>query len=144
MEHRTFEQLQRLGTVAAGYPIMSRDERLERWAVLLDHVSDNRLSTLRETEYQTETTRNSMRADNTPISTAFSDPILRAAGLESDTYGAAKRFFEISDSQLHDAICYCHFGATVTGAEAAYNVRAALAPSRMNLIARLRAVFSGW
>jgi hypothetical protein len=50
-----------------------------------------------------------MRGDGSPISVAFEDPVLRAAGLENDNYGEAKRFFELTDGQLHEIICYCHF-----------------------------------
>ena len=65
-----------------------------------------------------------MRYVATPISVAFADPVLRAAGLKNDTYGEAKRFFEISDTALHDVLCYCHHGATMTAASAAERVRA--------------------
>ena len=44
-----------------------------------------------------------MRGDDTPISLAFRNPVLRASGMTNDTYGEAKRFFELSDGQLHDA-----------------------------------------
>jgi hypothetical protein len=62
-----------------------------------------------------------MRSDGSPISVAFADPVLRAAGLENDSYGEAKRFFELTDRQLHKIICYCHFGATVNAATAAHS-----------------------
>ncbi|TGR74211.1 hypothetical protein EN836_33420, partial [Mesorhizobium sp. M1C.F.Ca.ET.193.01.1.1] len=51
------------------------------------------------------------------------DPLLRAAGLRSDTYGEAKRFFELSDWQLHDVVCSCHTGATMQASWAAARVR---------------------
>jgi hypothetical protein len=145
VKHHTLEELQSLGAVKPTYPdaLDSRDARLQRWAELLEQVADVRLSTLRETEYQPAIMRRCMRADNSPISVAFNDPDLRAAGLESDTYGEAKRFFEISDRQLHDTTCYCHFGDTVRGSEAARGVRAAVGPN-MGWLGRLRAVFAGW
>lgn len=143
MKHHTLEELQSLGKVEPDYPLslMSRDARLERWAELLDQVSLCRLSTLRETEYQPAVARRSIRADNSPISIAFNDPALRAAGLAGDTYGDAKLFFEMTDRQLHDATCYCHFGSTVSGAEAARHVRAVVG-SGTGFFARLRAFFA--
>ena len=68
-----------------------------------------------------------MRGDDTPISIAFRDPVLRASGMANDTFGEAKRFFELTDGQLHDVICYCHFGATLSASTAARNVRAIIA-----------------
>jgi len=45
---------------------------------------------------------------------AFEDGLFRAEGLRNDTYGEAKRFFELSDRQLHKVLCHCHFGPTVS------------------------------
>ncbi len=145
MKHRTLEELQSLGKVEANFPhsLMSRDARLERWAELLEQVSSSRLSTLRETEYQPAVARRAIRADDSPISVAFKDPALRAAGLAGDTYGDAKQFFEMTDRQLHDATCYCHFGSTVSGAEAARHVRHAVG-NGTGLFARLRTFFAHW
>jgi hypothetical protein len=143
VKHHTLEELQNLGAVEPVYPhpLVSRDARLTRWADLLDMVSNSRLSTLHETEYQPAITRRALRADGSPISVAFKDPMLRAAGLENDTYGEAKRFFELSDRQLHHVTCYCRFGETVTGAEAARQVRAAVG-SPKGWFAQLRAIFT--
>ncbi|MDZ4226342.1 MAG: hypothetical protein U1C66_02540 [Patescibacteria group bacterium] len=104
---------------------MTRKQKLERWAELLDVKTGQRLNTLHGTEYQMGLTREDMRADNSPISVAFKDPVLRTAGLRDDTYGEAKRFFELTDWQLHDILCYCHFGSTMTAETAARGVRAA-------------------
>ena len=48
MKHQTLEQLQVVAEVDQGYSrqAMSRGERLERWAQLLERNSDRRLSTL--------------------------------------------------------------------------------------------------
>ena len=128
MKHQTLEQLQVVAEVDQGYPkTMSRIERLVRWAELLEANPEQRLSTLHQTEYRAVGAREIMRGDNTPISVAFRDPVLSAAGLKNDSYGEAKRFFELTDGQLHEVICYCHFGATVSAATAAHHVRAAVA-----------------
>ncbi|MDP9812634.1 hypothetical protein J2W42_005504 [Rhizobium tibeticum] len=48
-----------------------------------------------------------------PIAVAYEDAVFRAEGLSDDTYGEAKRFFELSDWQLHRFVCSCHSGTTV-------------------------------
>lgn len=143
MKHQTFEQLKSIGAIETDFPraSLSRTERLERWAELLEQISHHRLSTLRETEYQHAASRNAMRENSTPISVAFRDGMLRDAGLQNDTYGEAKRFFEISDNQLHGIVCYCHFGNSVSGADAASRVRSLLR-MRSRLVDRVRAFFA--
>ncbi|SIT56899.1 conserved hypothetical protein [Mesorhizobium prunaredense] len=145
MKHQTIEHLQIVAEVDQAYPrqAMSRSERLERWAELLERNPDRRLSTLHQTEYQPVRARGAMRGDGSPISVAFEDPVLRAAGLENDNYGEAKRFFELTDRQLHEIICYCHFGATVTAATAARHIRAAIAGRQPGMFARMREAFVG-
>lgn len=144
MKHHTLDELRTVAEVqpcSAARP-MSREERLDRWAELLERNPHWRLSTLFETEYQAPDVLAAMRNDHSPLSVAFGDPVLRAAGLSDDTFGEAKRFFELEDAQLHDVICYCHFGATVPAASAARQIRAMLAPPRIGLFAMLRqAVF---
>lgn len=143
MKHQTIEQLQIVAEIDQAYPrqAMSRSERLERWAELLERNPDRRLSTLPQTEYQPVRARGAMRGDGSPISAAFEDPVLRTAGLENDNYGEAKRFFELTDRQLHEIICYCHFGATVTAATAARHIRAVRTGRQPGMFARLRDAF---
>ncbi|MES0100718.1 hypothetical protein [Mesorhizobium sp. M0019] len=145
MKHQTLEQLQIVAEIDQDClrQTMSRSERLERWAELLERNPDRRLSTLHQTEYQPIRARAAMRGDGSPIAVAFEDPVLRAAGLENDNYGEAKRFFELTDGQLHEIICYCHFGATVSAATAARHIRAAVAGRQPGMFARMREAFVG-
>jgi hypothetical protein len=145
MKHQTVEQLQVVAEVDQAYlrEAMSRSERLERWAELLEQNPDRRLSTLHQTEYQPVRARAAMRANGSPISVAFEDPVLRATGLANDSYGEAKRFFELSDRQLHEIICYCHFGRTVNAATAARHIRAAITGRQPSMFARLHGAFVG-
>ena len=124
MKHQTPGELQAVATVGESYPILSRMERLERWAEGLEREPNRRLFTLFETENQTMKVRDGLRRDDTPISVALEDPVLRASGMANDTYGEAKRFFELTDPQLHRVLCYCHFGETVSASAAARAVRA--------------------
>lgn len=145
MKHHAIDELHTLAEVKEDFPrrALSRSERLQRWAELLERNPHRRLSTLHETEYQPARVRATMRSDGTPISVAFEDPVFRAAGLENDSYGEAKRFFELSDEQLHKVICYCHFGATVSASTAARHIRAMLVEKQPGLFARLRQIFLG-
>ncbi|MBP2234285.1 hypothetical protein J2Z31_000775 [Sinorhizobium kostiense] len=145
MKHHAIDELQIVAEVKQDFPrrALTRSERLERWAELLERNPQRRLSTLHETEYQPARVRATMRGDGTPISVAFEDPVLRTAGLENDSYGEAKRFFELSDEQLHKVICYCHFGATVSASTAARHIRAMLVEKQPGLFARLRQIFLG-
>jgi hypothetical protein len=141
MKHQTLDQLQAVAEVGERYPeTLSRVERLQRWVKCLEADPARLLFTLRETEHQSTKFRDEMRCDDSPISVAFADSILRASGLANDTYGEAKRFFELTDGQLHDVICYCHYGETLKAATAARNVRSILAPG---VLARFRDTFMG-
>ena len=139
MKHQTVDKLKAVAEVEERYPtILSRTERLARWAARLESNPHRRLFTLRETEHQSTQVRDEMRGDDTPISIAFRDPVLRASGMASDTYGEALRFFELNDWQLHDVVCYCHFGETISAASAARQVRRIIEPG---ILARLRGTF---
>jgi hypothetical protein len=144
MQHQTLENLKAVAEVHPDLarPAMTRRERLERWAELLEQRPERRLSTLHGTEYQAAGTRSTMRGSGSPLSVAYDDPVLRAEGLEDDSYGEAKRFFELSDWQLHGIVCYCHFGETVSSATAARHVRAAVKPGT-GIFARLRNLIVG-
>lgn len=141
MKHQTLEQLKVVAEVGQGYQTMSRSERLERWAQLLEQNPQRRLATLRETEYQPDRVRTIMRADGSAISVAFHDPVLREAGLKDDSYGEAKRFFELTDGQLHEVICYCHLGETVSAATAARHIRAVITGKQPGVLARMHEAF---
>ena len=128
-EHQTLDQLKAVAEVDECYPnTLLRTGRLARWAERLECSPHRRLFTLHETEHQSTQVRDDMRGDDTPISIAFRDPVLRASGMASDTYGEAKRFFELTDWQLHDVVCYCHFGETISAGTAARQVRSIIEP----------------
>ena len=84
-----------------------------------------------------------MRCAQSAISIAFDDPTLRAEGMKNDSYGEAKRFFDLSDWQLHEIVCHCHFGANMTAEVAARRVRTAIAGKPLpGLLERMRHVIS--
>ena len=67
-----------------------------------------------------------MSTPDSPIAVAFNDPVLRAEGMKDDTYGEARRFFDLTDWQLHEIVCHCHFGDTMVAKTAARRVRNAI------------------
>jgi hypothetical protein len=125
MKHQTREELHAVAEVDATYPAMTRSQRLEHWAVLLECHPERRLGALPGTEYMSLDMRDKAQCIESPLSVAFADPILRAQGLENDTYGEARRFFELTDWQLHAIVCHCHVGATMKAGWVAVQVRAA-------------------
>jgi hypothetical protein len=145
MKHQSLEQLKTIAEVNPEdlRPALTRRERLQRWAELLDRQRDRRLATLHGTEYQPPEKRALMRSADSPITIAFSDPVLRADGLKDDTYGEAKRYFELSDWQLHEIVCYCHLGETMSAASAAKRVKSAMNAGQGGIFARLREAISG-
>jgi len=140
MKHVVPEQLEVLDRTDPDYPrhAMSRTERLERWVELLERNPKRRLSAFYQTEFQAAGTRDAMRAEGSALSVAFEDSYLRASGLANDSYGEAKRFFEITDHQLHRMVCYCHVGTGVSAGTTARYVRRFLAPKQTGRIGWLR------
>ena len=127
MRHQTLDELKTVANVGCD-PVprpMTKQQRLLRWAELLERRGDGLLLALAGTEYQPPEVRGTMRSPGSALSVAAEDPVLRAEGLKDDTYGEAKRFFEMTDTQLHDVVCYCHVGAMMPASRAAYQVRRA-------------------
>jgi hypothetical protein len=122
MEHRTSAELKGVADVIHPQKL-SKKERLERWALALEQRKGARLRTLRETEYRPAKEQSALRQENSPLTVAFEDPVLRSAGLANDTFGEVARFFGLSHWQLHEVVCNCHFGETVTAEAVAARVR---------------------
>ena len=64
MKHQTLDELQRVAAVHTedtAPRVLTRAERLERWAGLLEADPDRRLNTLPGTEYEPEDVRRTMR-----------------------------------------------------------------------------------
>ena len=88
---------------------LTRAERLARWALLLER-HDARIRTLDSIELVPRRRRNGMRAEDSALSIAFADPVLRDAGLEGETYGDVRAFFDLSHGDMHHLACRCHLG----------------------------------
>ena len=122
MKYKDLEQIAREADV---HPTvgMSQRERLERWAKLLAQQPERGLRAIEGTEFGTRRERRAKRADGSPISVAFEDPVLRAEGLRGDRVGDAVDFFELPERDVHHLICYCHHGHTVSASAVAALLR---------------------
>ena len=114
MEYRTIDEIRHDATVTPSAPQeMSRRQRLERWAAVIDHCQHRHLTALPRLELRPRRERAQMRADYSPLSVAYNDPILRAEGLRSDLLGDAMSFFELSGSEAHYLLCDCYYGSAI-------------------------------
>lgn len=127
MKHQSYRELSHIAKLYGGGPTqqpMSQRDRMRRWVDLLKAQPKRVLQTLDGTEYWPISFRDAMRGDNTVITVALEDQLLRAEGLLGDTYGDAKRFFGLSDRQLHFIVCYCHSGLSMSAGTAARRIEA--------------------
>src|ERR1700720_2144298 len=128
MEHKTRDEIREVANIlqrGLQPRPLSKRERLELWAEALEREGGRRLRTLYQIEYAPPAERALGRADDSPLSVAFNHPALRAAGLSGDTIGDATAFFDINESELHNILCFCHYGETMSAEGAASRVRAA-------------------
>jgi hypothetical protein len=121
MERKTVDELKGVAEIYG--PRMSKQQRLLRWADLLDRQANRILNSLMEVEYLPPRERAEMQVDNSALSVAFEDPVLRAEGLKSDKFGDAVNFFELSEDEAHWVVCYCHHGRQVDARTVAGAVR---------------------
>jgi len=133
MEHKTLDKIRDVAKIVPNWlnpRPLSRSERLECWAEALAREGGRRLTTLFEIEHQPPARRAALRADDSLLTVAFNDPRLRAEGLAGDTVGDAVAFFGISESELHDIVCFCHHGPTIAAHTAAAQIRGAATSQR--------------
>lgn len=124
MEHKSFAQLHDTAAVTTTPPLcLARDERLERWAEVLEREPKRRLSSLHRLEFVSRSERDTVRTDDSPLSIAFADPLLRANGLADDTYGKARIFFGLSNRQAHRVLCSCLNGPSIEARHVASALR---------------------
>jgi hypothetical protein len=125
MEHKPLAELQAVADVEfiGSVATMPRGRRLQRWIELLEGEPGRRLRSLHEIEFLPRPQRRQCRADNSPLTVAYEDPLLRAAGLRGDRIGDCADFFELSDRQMHHAFCSCHVGISLSGMQAAQRLR---------------------
>ena len=108
---------------------MSREERLERWAIVLERF-DAPLAPFRDVEFLPAEQRCQLRTAGSPLALAYDDPVLRHAGLPSDRFGDGAAFFGLSRFQAHRLLCSCGYVGTMRASEVARRVRAIAARLR--------------
>src|SRR5262245_60888808 len=136
MEHKSLDKLRDVADIVPNWMNtrpLSRSERLKCWAQALDRERGRQLNTLFQVEYAPAEKRTVLRADDSLLTVAYNDPRLRAEGLAGDTIGDAVAFFGISERQLHDIVCFCHHGPTISATTAAAQIRAAAAQQNYDL-----------
>jgi hypothetical protein len=124
MQYRPYDEISSIADVRVRPAVpMSRQERLGRWAEALEREPERQLSSLEEIEWQPLLRRRAIRADNSALTVAFEDPLLRADGLASDKLGDGCDFFQLLPSEAHFALCSCLHGLSTTGRGTALRVR---------------------
>ena len=122
MQHRSVERIAGEADVLT-IASLSRRGRLERWAEVLERQPAH-LRAIPDVEHGGRRERETRRVDLSPLTVAYADPVLRAAGLGGDTIGDAAAFFGLSHAQLHHLVCCCHHGLTMDPQATAAQVRA--------------------
>lgn len=122
---------------------MSRVDRLRKWADALQ-AHQGHLNALQQIEYLPFRERRAYHGPNTPLTVAYNDPDLRAAGLAGETLGDIMDFFEMTNEDAHRLLCDCHYQGTMTGGGLAYRIRDyARRVERGTLWERAQGVFFG-
>lgn len=147
MEYRNLEQISADAEIRSMFrpddTVLSKRERLERWATLLERQPERELRSIHGTEYGTRAERLAKRADGSPLSIAFSDPLLREEGLRGDRVGDAAEFFGLSEHHVHDLVCYCHNGLTLAPSTVAARVRSLARHADSRVLPRMGAMLAG-
>lgn len=120
---------------ALSVPIpMSRNDRLERWASLVEsHPHPVALFSNMERwagwllDCDLADPGVTGRAGANAFSLAAADPIFTAAGLSRASAREAMRFFELNQAELHAFSCDC--GGTISNGEMARRIRSLKTPS---------------
>jgi hypothetical protein len=102
MQHLRQEQI-----MAMAQPIpMSRNDKLERWATLIERSSEP-VRNFHHLEYLSEKDLDQLTVRHSAFAHAARDPVLKEAGLIGDKLGDSMRFFELSKEDVHDLSCDC-------------------------------------
>ena len=102
---------------------LSRGERLERWATVLESCGKTRLTPLIGIEFLSRRDRLALRCPHSPVAVACQDPVLRRAGLAGDRLGDAMLFFGLSERQAHALLCSCRYLGMMRTSEVAKRLR---------------------
>ena len=99
MEHKPRVDLQEIADLSPveSRASMSREERLALWVEALEREPKRILKPLHGIEFRKPDERRAIRADNSPLTVAYEDPLLRSEGLAGDRLGDAVDFFQLTE-----------------------------------------------
>jgi hypothetical protein len=102
MQHLSQDQI-----LAMARPIpMSRDDKLERWASLIESSSEP-VFIFHDLEYRSQHELDRLADAHSAFALAAGDKVLREAGLTGGKVGEGMRFFELSKRDVHAFSCNC-------------------------------------
>src|SRR5215471_5926778 len=88
--------------------VMSRSDKLHRWAELLRRSGEPRLILMHDLEHMNHDQLSRCHGGMmSAFGIAAADPVFKDAGLKGDTPADAMKFFEISQHELHEFSCDC-------------------------------------
>ena len=124
MEQRSVESLRGIAEVhLVPPPPPDRAQRLELWAKALDRHGSAPVRLFHQLEFMPRSEWGSLRVEESPLTIAFNDSSLRAAGLQRDRLGDAMAFFDLGERDTHRMLCSCMHGAAMSASRAAGIVR---------------------
>jgi hypothetical protein len=130
MEQRSVESLRGIAEVhLVPPPPPDHAQRLELWAKALEHRGLEPVRLFHQLEFMPRSEWESLRVEDSPLTIAFNDPSLRAAGLQSDRLGDAMAFFNLGERDTHRMLCSCVHGAAMSASRAAGIVRQVADPA---------------
>src|SRR5271169_5490720 len=110
MKHMTLDEIRHKAEVSTVVEDLGeqRRRRLRHLAAVLE-LHKGTLNLLSRIEFSPQAKRLLLRADSSPLTVAYNDPILRKEGLAGDTLGDAMNFFSLSHQEAHHLFCDCHY-----------------------------------
>jgi hypothetical protein len=131
MQHLSQDQI-----MAMAQPIpMSRDDKLERWASLIERSSEP-VFIFHSLEYRSQADLDHIANSHSAFALAAVDQVLKEAGLMSDTVGDGMRFFELSKRDVHAFSCDC--GGQISNHSMASRIRRLKpSPASTSMLSRL-------
>jgi hypothetical protein len=102
MEHKPLVELQQIADLEfLDCLLTDREQRLARWSKLLLANPERELRSLHEIEHLSASDRRACRSDDSPLSIAYNDPLLRSSGLKRLTGAeAAARLQAVIDPPM--------------------------------------------
>jgi hypothetical protein len=137
MQHLSQDQI-----LAMARPIpMSRDDKLERWASLIERSSEP-VFIFHDLEYKSQDQLDRLADPQSAFALAAGDQVLKEAGLTGDKVGEGMRFFELSMHDVHAFSCNC--GGHISNSSMAKRIRRLKSsPPSPSMVKRVL-VWIGW